>query len=233
MPSSRKRAAAPARQEPTESLGHHDASLQEKWLNDADIEDILSDVGTFPVALDRKQLLHDLNGAWNFYKYHKKETSKGHRTALLKHTNRVINAASELSKILDRSNEAADDLGKFAAQALLPLDDLQIRLGRLTSLAGALHRAYSSSVPPTAFGLTPSDFFLGYDLPRIFMKHFKRKAGESRASDGKGPPTGPFIRFAVGVSTALERPYSAETIADALTNKKSSLRSRYGQLTHR
>jgi hypothetical protein len=177
-------------------------------------------------------LLRDLDGAWNFYKNHKKETSKGHHTALLKHASRVINAASELSKILDQSNGAADDLRKFAAQALLSLDDLQIRLRHLTSLAGALHHAYSSSVSPTAFGLTPTEFFLGYDLPRIFMKHFKRKAGESRASDGKGPPTGPFIRFAVGVSTALGRPYSAETIADALTNTKSCLRSKYGQLTH-
>lgn len=227
--SRRTRATSPACQGPTKSSGD-DASQRPKWLNDADIEGILSDVGTdfVPLALDRKQLLHDLKGAWNFYKNHKKETSKGHRTALLKHTSRVINAASELSKILDQSNGAADDLRKFTAQALLSLDDLKIRLRRLTSLARALRRSYSS-VPPTAFGLTPSEFFLGYDLPRIFLKHFKRKAGESRASDGKGPPTGPFIRFAAGVSTALGRPYSAETIADALTNTKSCLRSKYGQ----
>jgi hypothetical protein len=194
-------------------------------LNDSDIERVLEVVGAryIPPDLNRKQLVYDVNSAWNFYRNYRKETSKGRRTALLKYTKQVIAAANVLSELLDQPHEVADDFRKFVSQATFPLSDLQTRLQHLPRLARRLHDSYDVQMPiQPAYGLTATDFFLARDLARIFKKHFKREPGRSRSPTG-GSPHGPFIRFAEAVGGALGQSATAETISKALT--MSSLRS--------
>ncbi len=188
-------------------------------LNDSDVERVLESVGAkyVPPDLNRKQLAYDINRAWNFYHNYRKETSKGHRTALLKYTKQVIGAANALSELLDQSHEEADDYRKFVSHAAFPLSEFRTRLQRLPRLARSLQNAYDVPMPSRpAFGLAPTEFFLGYDLPRIFKKHFKREAGRSRQHTG-GMPYGPFIRFAEAVSGALGQNATAESISTAIT----------------
>ncbi len=188
-------------------------------LNDLDIERVLEGVGAryVPQNLNRKQLVYDINRAWSFYHDYRKETSKGHRTALLKYTKRVIGAANALSDLLDQPHEDADDFRKFVSHAAFPLSEFRTRLQRLPGLAESLQNAYKVQMPSrTAYGLAPTEFFLGYDLPRIFKKHFKREGGRSRQHTG-GTPYGPFIRFAEAVSGALGQNATAESISTAIT----------------
>jgi hypothetical protein len=65
-------------------------------------------------------------------------------------------------------------------------------------------------------------WLFGEALPPIFERHFRRKAGGSRATSG-GAPAGPYIRFALAVADlsvrkSTGRPYGAETITKALYN---------------
>jgi hypothetical protein len=199
---------SPAR-DASESLASDVAVPQPKWLHQSNIDNILSTVGPkyIPADLDTNSLLYDLNGAWNFY-HTQLENSPGRRTALLRYATRVIRAANSLSEILKQSHQGADALHRFLGDRFV--DDLQVGLQRLSGRAKMLQSPYSSPIP-TAFGLRPREFFLGYDLPRIFEKHFRREAGRSKAPEG-GPPTGPFIRFAVAVSKELGQHTTAETI---------------------
>jgi hypothetical protein len=138
--------------DPSESLGGDGASPQPKWLHDADIEEILSGVGAkyIPAHLDRGALLHDLNGAWNFY-HTQLENSPGRRTVLLQYATRVVRATDGLSEILKQSLQGADTLHRFVGGKFI--DDLQIRLQRLSGKAKTLQSSYSSPIP-TAFGTT-------------------------------------------------------------------------------
>jgi hypothetical protein len=63
---------------------------------------------------------------------------------------------------------------------------------------------------------TPTDYFLGHDLPGIFEKHFRQPANRTRNSR-EASLEGPFIRFAVTVSTALGRSFAEETVSKAMT----------------
>ncbi len=200
-------------------------------LNDLDIERILEDVGAryVPQNINRKQLVYDISRAWNFYHNYRKETSKGRRTALLKYTKQVMGAANALSELLGQSHEEADDFRKFVSHAAFPLSEFRTRLQRLPGLARSLHNSYDVQMPiRPAYGLTPTEFFLGYDLAHIFEKHFKRKSARSRSYMG-GTPYGPFISFAGAVCGALGLSVTAETTSKAITEaSKRGLRRREG-----
>jgi hypothetical protein len=120
-----------------------------------------------------------------------------------------------LSKILHQQSEPAD-----YCRSLFPVSELQICLEHLRRSAVA-----SCLFPKLP---SPNEFFFGFQLPLVFEKHFKRKAGLSRPWEGQGPITGPFIRFAQAVGRALGEEVAAETVAKAMKSKitKRDQRSR-------
>jgi hypothetical protein len=176
-------------------------------LNASDIQRILDEVSVAgylpPPDLDQPELLRDLNTAWDFYRIRKQTISKPRNNAIRKYGGKVVNAANDLSEILNQENEAADYF-----RNVFPVNDLQIIL-RL------LQRSAAAATSPFPKLPSPNEFFFGVQLPIVFERHFKREAKYSRRSDG-GPPKGPFIRFATAVACALGLEVSAETVVKAI-----------------
>lgn len=72
---------------------------------------------------------------------------------------------------------------------------------------------------------SPFEWLAGIKLPIIFMGHFRRAAGVSRAKDGA--LDGPFIRFVKAALTELGisnkgRPFAPEAIAKALADARQN-----------
>src|SRR5262245_30795956 len=204
---------------PSVSLSADDANAQPLGgalaISDAQIASVLQCVGRneVPDALDREELKKDINAAWDFYRGYKGETSKSGRTKLQKGVNEILEATNEYIGIIDASEL---DTRKSISRKF-PLDELRGQLNLLAQCCVALCNAHSNpSSMREVIQATPTDYFLGHDLPGIFEKHFKQPANRTRNSR-EASLEGPFIRFAVAVSTALGRRFAEETVSKAMT----------------
>jgi hypothetical protein len=166
-----------------------------------------------PDALDREELKNDINAAEDFYWGYKRETSKSGRTKLQKGVKTILKATNEFIGIVDKLEL---DTRKSISRKF-PLDEFRGQLNRLALCSMALCAAYSNpSSMRDDIQASPTDYFLGHDLPVIFEKHFKQQANRTRNSR-EASLEGPFIRFAVAVSTGLGRRIADETVSKAMT----------------
>src|SRR5262245_21441372 len=89
-------------------------------------------------------------------------------------------------------------------------------LAALMTLVARFRAMHSNPVTlRRALKASPEHWFLGFDLRRIFEKHFQQRATRSRKPDGS---RGPFVCFAIAVSSAQGLHVSDTTISKAMTN---------------
>jgi len=88
-------------------------------------------------------------------------------------------------------------------------------LQHLVTLVDKFRAMYSKPDLRRALKVSPEHWFLGYELRRIFEKHLQQQATRSRKADGS---RGPFVCFAVAVSSALDLHVSDATVSKAMTN---------------
>jgi hypothetical protein len=192
-------------------------------LSDSDIDGILDSVGRefVPEGLDRGELKQDIEAAWDFYQGYSRESSKSRRTALRRYAEKIVKAANTLTDILQDTEPVSESLRKSISRDV-PLHDFLIQLRRLSHRAGLLVMRHSgwSSIRQT-IEITPMEYFLGHDLPTIYEKHFKNPANRSRTVLGE--LEGPFMRFAMAISTTLGQSAAAETVSRAMTKATSTL----------
>ena len=143
-------------------------------------------------------------------------SSKGQRTKLRKYAENVHNALKASSDILNQESYEADIFRYGWISRTFPLNDFRIRLQHLITLVATFQTSHSSPVTlRDALKESPEHWFLGHDLRCIFEKHFKLQATRSKKVDGS---RGPFVCFAIAVSSALGLDVSDSTVSKAMTN---------------
>jgi hypothetical protein len=185
-------------------------------ISDAAIADILNRVGLdyVPSDLERQQLKDEINLAWKFYTDYTRLSSKGQRTKLRKYAGNVHKALNALSDVLNQESYEADIFRYGWISRAFPLNDFRIRLHHLMTRVATFQTMCSSPLTlRDALKESPEHWFLGHDLRRIFEKHFKLQA--TRSVDGS---RGPFVCFAIAVSSALGMDVSDSTVSKAMTN---------------
>jgi hypothetical protein len=189
-----------------------------------------------PSNLDRQGLRHDLGwaGTWYGTRVSLRDEAKRDRRieAALKAAKRFQQKLAKLEygdlpqilEYLPKTDRLKEDspfvkkLQRFIAQADAALKtprDPGWAKDSVAQLAKELHLGERS----------PLEWLAGVELPKIFEKHFGRPARISR--DKNGAVGGPFVRFAAAALKELkiqnkDKPFAAETIADALANARNN-----------
>jgi hypothetical protein len=211
------------------------------------IERILTAVGKKPPGLDREALRADIGQAYvsrrNGFDLFRGSEASG-RLKRLRDMRGALKKAATLMKA-DRRADAMIQwalkrdwpvpkpfsplLGPSEPQAVLPfLERLQVAIAEIEkqqkSIAEKYRNAHKRDPNLKGRRLTEQEWLAGVELPLVFERHFRLRAGRSRGKSGSGPPTGPMVEFISATMKELGFKYTKESIARAY-NRRAPLRT--------
>jgi hypothetical protein len=183
-------------------------------LTKRDIEKILTHVGDrrVPETLIKSELLRDIQAAWDFYQNFKRDDAKGDNTKRSLYAKKIVKVASDLFFLLNDPGPEAQQVRSFMGKRLSNTALLQTILKLERTASRASRKFGEGSSLRATLAITPTFWFLGHSLVRVYENHFLTKATRTRL---EGQPSGPFIRFATGVTAALGEPFVDETVTKA------------------
>ena len=199
------------------------------------INQILSAVGatSIPANLNRDELRKDLDSAKTSYQTRAKLRAgkmrlqlKLENTAKTARRLKVSLTDAEVWREISQSYPIAEEDPKEILELLITAVNKRFVSSRPQPLAPWLARKVALD-DRSAF-----EWLAGQRLPKLFKKHFNRKASPRNA---KGAPDTPYTRFAKTALTALGishngKPYAFESIVRAMTSAATGRKRRHGHM---